>query len=57
MISFTTDLNVAQGFAGPDDIVYQTSISAAYGYTQTLPGAGEQEILIPNMIQVEVFGE
>lgn len=53
MISFTTDPDVARGFAGSNGIVYRATMPESGAFPQTLPGANEQEILILHMIQVE----
>ncbi|MFJ1972167.1 DUF6531 domain-containing protein [Streptomyces sp. NPDC087903] len=52
VMSFTTDPEVAKYFAngGP---VYRAMIDPSEGIWQSLPGAGESEVLIPNMIKVE----
>ncbi|WP_371632790.1 DUF6531 domain-containing protein [Streptomyces sp. NBC_01259] len=52
VMSFTTDPEVAKYFAngGP---VYRAMIHPSEGIWQSLPGAGESEVLIPNMIKVE----
>ncbi|WP_327349392.1 DUF6531 domain-containing protein [Streptomyces sp. NBC_01321] len=52
VMSFTTDPEVAKVFArgGP---VYRAMINPSEGFWQTLPGAGESEVLIPHMIKVE----
>jgi len=52
VMSFTTDPEVAKYFAngGP---VYRAMISPSDGIRQTLPGAGESEVLIPHAIKVE----
>ena len=52
VMSFTTDVGTAKYFArgGP---VYRAMIDPGEGIWQSLPGAGESEVLIPNMIEVE----
>ncbi|MEV6671809.1 hypothetical protein [Streptomyces sp. NPDC051162] len=52
VMSFTTDPEMAKYFArgGP---VYRAMIHPSEGIWQSLPGAGESEVLIPNMIEVE----
>ncbi len=52
VMSFTTDPEVAKYFArgGP---VYRAMIGPGEGIWQSLPGARESEVLIPNMIKVE----
>jgi hypothetical protein len=53
MISFTTDPNVAKRFAGPNGTVWTTQVSPDDVIVQTLPGAGESEVLVRHMIGVE----
>ncbi|MET7972910.1 hypothetical protein ABZW44_07435 [Streptomyces mirabilis] len=52
VMSFTTEPEVAKYFAsgGP---VYRAVIDPSEGIWQSLPGAGESEVLIPNVIKVE----
>ncbi|MCX5125514.1 polymorphic toxin-type HINT domain-containing protein [Streptomyces sp. NBC_00347] len=49
MMSFTTDINVARGFGGT---IYAARIPRSQMILQTLPGAGEAEVLVPHMIAV-----
>jgi large repetitive protein len=49
-ISFTTNPDVAKIFGSQ---LYSATISPSEGIWQSLPGAGESEVLIPNMIEVE----
>jgi RHS repeat-associated protein len=56
MISFTTDINVAKRFAGPNGTIYSATIKRSEGIWQTLPGAGESEVLIRHMIRVTPWG-
>ncbi|WP_328712356.1 DUF6531 domain-containing protein [Nocardia salmonicida] len=49
MMSFTTDENVARRFG---DTIYTALVPRSSIYPQTLPGAGESEVLIPHMVQV-----
>jgi hypothetical protein len=55
MISFTTDPDTARGFAGPDGVVWSTVLEPGQGIWQSLPGAGESEVLVPNMIEAVPF--
>lgn len=52
VISFTSNPDMAKYFAngGP---VYRAMIHPSEGIWQSLPGSGESEVLIPNMIEVE----
>lgn len=54
MISFTTDQETAKYFAGGGPI-YRAVIDPSEGIWQSLPGSGENEVLIPNMIEVELW--
>ena len=47
--------DVAKDFARGGS-VYRAMIEASEGVWQSLPGAGESEVLIPNMIEVERWG-
>ncbi|WP_412740111.1 RHS repeat-associated core domain-containing protein [Krasilnikovia sp. MM14-A1259] len=57
MISFTTDPAVAKIFAGPDGTIYVARLAPGQGIVQTMPGAGESEILVPNMIRARPMAE
>lgn len=52
VMSFTTDPEMAKYFAegGP---VYRAMIHPREGIWQSLPGSGESEVLIPDMIKVD----
>ncbi|KUL25127.1 RHS repeat-associated core domain-containing protein [Actinoplanes awajinensis] len=52
LISFTTDPKVAEDFA-KGGTVWTTNVSPDQVIPQTLPGAGESEVLIRHMIEVE----
>ncbi|MEU8185564.1 DUF6531 domain-containing protein, partial [Micromonospora sp. NPDC049047] len=52
MISFTSDVNTAKTFAGPNGQIYQATVNPSEVIFQSLPGAGESEILVRNMIDV-----
>ncbi|MFE1594947.1 DUF6531 domain-containing protein [Nocardia sp. NPDC058705] len=49
MMSFTTDEDVARRFG---DTIYTALVPRSSIHPQTLPGAGESEVLIPHMVQV-----
>ncbi len=50
MISFTTDQSVAEYYAGREGTVYSTTVPASNLISQTLPGAGESEVLVLFML-------
>jgi hypothetical protein len=52
VMSFTTDPEMAKYFARGGGI-YRAMIHPSEGIWQSLLGAGESEVLIPNMIEVE----
>lgn len=52
VMSFTTDPAIAKSFAN-GGTVYRATIEPSEGIRQSLPGAGESEVLIPNMIEAE----
>ncbi|MFE7106288.1 hypothetical protein ACFU98_11970 [Streptomyces sp. NPDC057575] len=52
VMSFTTDPERAKYFAEVGS-VYRAMIHPSEGIWQSLPGAGESEVLIPSMIKVE----
>ncbi|MFC5663113.1 RHS repeat-associated core domain-containing protein [Kitasatospora misakiensis] len=49
MMSFTTDIKVARSFGGT---VYSATVPRSQVIMQTLPGAGEAEVLIAHMVAV-----
>jgi hypothetical protein len=53
MISFTTDPAVAKQFAGANGTVFTANASPDDLIYQSLPGAGESEVLVRHMIGVE----
>ncbi|MGC5290456.1 DUF6531 domain-containing protein [Micromonospora sp. DT231] len=52
MISFTGDIDTAKNFAGPNGQIHQAMVDPSQVIVQSLPGAGESEILVRNMIDV-----
>ncbi|MGW0050902.1 DUF6531 domain-containing protein [Nocardia cyriacigeorgica] len=49
LMSFTTDINVARQFG---DAVYMAQVPRSMVTPQTIPGAGEAEVLIAHMVRV-----
>ncbi|MEW1688987.1 putative T7SS-secreted protein [Streptomyces sp. NPDC091265] len=56
VMSFTTDLERAKYFAEGGS-VYRAMIHPSEGIWQSLPGATESEVLIPNMIKVDRWAD
>ena len=55
MISFTTDLQVAEDFAGEGGTVFAATVPRSSLLPQTLPGANESEVLLRHMVPVSIL--
>ena len=52
MISFTTDPDIAANYAGKDGVIFSTTVPLSSVIVQTLPGAGEAEVLVLFMVRL-----